>query len=75
MEKTRMEEIYETVLPEMAANDIEDTTENRIAFLTGLYDGWKEDPETSLEKTFYMMALNSEIMSLKLKLMFPRTLG
>jgi hypothetical protein len=72
---TRIEEIYAAVLPEMEANGIEDTTENRIVFLQGLYDGWKEDEDTSIEKTFYMLALHSEIFGLKLRLMFPRILG
>lgn len=73
---TRMEEIYEKVLPEMASQGIEDTTENRILFLTGLYDGWKEDTsDNCLEKTLYLVALHSEITILKLNLTFPRTMG
>ena len=70
-----MEEIYEAVLPEMAENDIEDTTANRAIFLEGLFDAWREDSDDSIEKSLYMMALNAEIMSLKLQLMFPRILG
>jgi len=69
---TRIEEIYEFVLPEMASNGIEDTTENRLAFLEGLRDGWKEDPDKSIEKTFYQLALNGEIFGLQLRLMFPK---
>ncbi len=69
---TRVEEIYEAVLPEMAAHDIEDTIENRITFLTGLQDAWKEDPEVSFEKTLYMIALSGEIFNLKLKTLLPR---
>jgi hypothetical protein len=65
---TRIEEIYEFVLPEMKANDIEDTTFNRMLFLEGLRDGWKEDSETSLEKSLYMIAINGEIFILKMKL-------
>lgn len=34
--------IYERVLPEMEANSIPDTTENRISFLQGLRDAWRE---------------------------------
>lgn len=66
---TRIEEIYSFVLPEMKANEIEDTIENRIVFLEGLQDGWREDESTSIEKTFYQMALSGEIFSLKLKLL------
>lgn len=69
---TRIEEIYETVLPEMEANGIEDTIENRIVFLQGLYDGWKEDEDRCIEKTLYQIALISEINVLKIKLKFPR---
>lgn len=72
---TRVEEIYAAVLPEMARNEIPDTTENRIIFLQGLYDGWKEDPESSLEKVLYQVALHGEITLLKLKLQFPSILG
>lgn len=71
---TRIEEIYAEVLPTMKEHEIEDTTENRVVFLQGLYDAWKEDEETSLEKTFYMLTLHSEIMLLKMKLMFPNIL-
>lgn len=69
--KTRMEEIYEAVLPEMAAHDIEDTTSNRIEFLTGLYDGWNEEPNKSIEQILYMIALSAEITFLKIQLQFP----
>lgn len=71
---TRIEEIYAEVLPMMKEHEIEDTTENRVAFLQGLYDAWKEDEETNLEKTFYMLSLHSEIMLLRMKLMFPNIL-
>ncbi len=68
---TRIEEIYESVLPEMMDHDIEDTVDNRITFLTGLYDAWKEDSDRSVEKTLYMTALNSEIFCLKIRKRFP----
>lgn len=61
-----MVEIYETVLPEMAAHGIEDTTPNRIAFLSGLLDGWLEDESRSAEKSIYVSALALEIFYLKL---------
>ncbi len=63
---TRIEEIYESVLPEMEAHEIEDTVPNRITFLTGLYDGWREDSDHSFEKTLYMIALRTEICCLTL---------
>jgi hypothetical protein len=69
---TRIEEIYEFVLGEMKDHDIEDTTENRIAFLQGMYEAWEEDSDISIEKTFYQMALHSEITMLKLKKTFSR---
>ena len=72
---TKIEEIYEFALPEMKANGIDDTTENRIAFLTGIANAWEEDSDISLEKTFYKLALQSEISTLELKLTFPRIMG
>ncbi len=68
---TKIEEIYAELLPELAANGIEDTPTHRMWALEGLYDAWKEDPETSTEKTLWMMALQAELWSLRLKLMFP----
>ncbi len=64
---TRIEEIYEFMLPEMKKNNIEDTTENRLLFLQGLQDAWNEDPEASLEKVFYKLAVQSEIALLMLE--------
>ncbi len=68
---TRTEEIYESVLPEMKAHDIEDTVDNRITFLTGLYDVWKEDSDRSVEKTLYMLALTEELSRLIIRKRFP----
>jgi hypothetical protein len=67
---TRKQEIYERALPEMKSNGIDDTIENRIVFLNGMYDACKEDADISFNKTLRMVALNSEICSLKLKLDF-----
>lgn len=72
---SKIDEIYEFVLPEMESLKIEDTTENRISFLMGLSDAWKEDTDRCLEKTLYQLALTSEINCLRLKLMFPRIMG
>lgn len=59
--------VYAGVLPEMKKNNIEDTTENRLAFLQGLLDAWEEDPERSVEKSIFMLAVQSEIQLLKLE--------
>jgi hypothetical protein len=67
---TKTEEIYEFVLQEMEANDIEDTIENRLAFLEGIREAWSEDSDASVEKALYQIALNSEIMILKMRIMF-----
>lgn len=69
---SKIEEIYEFVLPEMKAQGIEDTTIHRIWFLEGLRDGWKEDVEDdNPDKVFYMVAINSEIFRLNLERLFP----
>jgi hypothetical protein len=67
---TYMQEIYDTVLPDMAAHDIEDTIPNRIAYLSGLQDAWNEDTTKSPEKSMYTMALAFELLNLKLKNIF-----
>lgn len=68
MPSAKVQEIYDFVLPEMEANDIEDTTLNRYLFLTGVRDAWYEDEESSFEKTLYLIAINGEIMILKIRL-------
>jgi hypothetical protein len=72
---TRIEEIYEFALQEMKDNNIDDTPQNRVEFLKGLYDSWEEDEDVSLEKTFYMLALQTEIFRLELDLSIPSNLG
>jgi hypothetical protein len=72
---TRIEEIYEFALPEMKENNIDDTPQNRVEFLQGLYDSWEEDEDVSLEKTFYMLALQVELFRLELDLSIPKNLG
>ena len=72
---TRIEEIYKFVLQEMKDNNIDDTPQNRVEFLQGLYDSWEEDEEVNLEKTFYMLALQTEIFRLELELSIPSNLG
>ena len=58
-------EIYERVLPEMKANGIEDTIPNRIAFLEGLNDSWREDDSFDIMKPFYILAVALEIQRLR----------
>lgn len=60
----KMDEIYETVLPEMAANQIPDTLENRLDFLSGIRDAWLEEPSVSFEKWLYVQAIGNEIYRL-----------
>lgn len=59
-----IEEIYERVLPEMKASGIEDTIPNRIAFLQGMNDAWREDDSFSITKPFYILAVSLEIQRL-----------
>ena len=71
---TKIEEIYAAVLPEMKAKGIEDTIENRLAFLNGLSDAWIEDEDRSPEKCLYIVAISCEITSLNAKV-FHKNLG
>jgi hypothetical protein len=61
---SHIQEVYDFVLPELAAHDIEDTVENRIYALQGLLDAWTEDPERSFAKQMYMHAVSFEISML-----------
>ena len=65
---SKIDEIYANVLPEMAAQGIEDTTANRLAFLQGVRDAWMEDDSKSFEKSLYMMAISTEIFKLSLRM-------
>lgn len=68
---TRIEEIYEAVLPEMKANGIEDTPANRHDVLKGLLAGWMEDSsDDCIEKTFYKMAVTLEMTLLRIKMRY-----
>jgi len=69
---TRIEEIYENVLPVMKDNNIEDTPQHRLWALQGLLAGWKEDVDDSVEKSLYMAALTGELFRLRMELYFPR---
>lgn len=61
-----IDEIYEHVLPEMKTNGIEDTVENRIAFLEGMNDAWREDTSFNVMKPFYILAVALEIQRLRI---------
>ena len=69
---TRIEEIYDAILTEMARLEIEDTPQNRLDMLTGLYEGWQEDESSSFEKSLYMIALATEIAVLQVRVAFAQ---
>jgi hypothetical protein len=62
---TKIEEILEAVTQEMEDNNINNTIENRLSMLEGVRNSWREDPDTSLEKALYMIALQTEIGKLR----------
>jgi hypothetical protein len=65
---SHIQEVYDFVLPELAANGFDDTVENRVYALQGLLDAWTEDPERSFAKQMYMHAVSFEINMLKCQL-------
>jgi hypothetical protein len=65
---SKIEEIYTFILPELASKGIDDTPQHCLWALEGLRDAWKKDSDISLEKTLYQIALNGEILILKMKL-------
>jgi hypothetical protein len=68
---TMIETIYETLLPELAANGVEDTPLHRLWALEGLVDGWEEDnPPTEAQP--WIRAAKFEIVLLKIKTVFQR---
>lgn len=66
MKKTMRQEIVGEMLAELDAHKIEDTLENRIAFLTGMQMVYDAKP-TSLDEVVYRLALNDELFATKLK--------
>lgn len=66
---TRIEQIYAVVLPEMAAHGISDTTSNRIAVLTQVYEDWSCN-SYDLDREYYRVAIALEILALKVQLSF-----
>jgi len=69
---TIIEVIYSIALPIMKEHNIDDTLQNRHSFLQGLRLGWKEDGDTSIDKSLCMIALNGEIRNLDMKLRYLR---
>ena len=61
----RSTEIYDAMIEEMQRLKIEPTPDNQLSFLTGLRDGWKEDPTVSLEKSLYMITINTMLFRLQ----------
>jgi hypothetical protein len=70
-----IQEIYDHILPELAANGFEDTVENRLLALQGLLDAWMEDPEENFSKTMYVSAVRLEISMLKCRLIISRQIA
>lgn len=65
MSETRNETIEKFMLQEMAKANLEPTINNKISYLEGLRDGFKEDPEESLEKTMWVTTVNFMLISLR----------
>lgn len=65
---SHIQEVYDFILPDLAAHGFEDTIENRIYALQGLLDAWTEDPERNFAKEMYMLAVSFEISMLKCQL-------
>lgn len=62
---TKIDEIYAAVLPAMAHENISDTPQNRLNFLTGVREAWLEDGTVSFEKWLYLMTIGNEIIRLR----------
>jgi len=61
----RSTEIYDAMIEEMQRLKIEPTPDNQLSFLEGLRDGWKEDQTVSLEKSLYMITINTMLFRLR----------
>lgn len=65
----RIDTVNEFMFATFIAEGIQDTTDNRIAFLQGLLKAWAEDPcepgEDRLGKLLYQIRVASEIMRLR----------
>lgn len=62
---TKIDEIYAAVLPDMAANKIADTPQNRLEFLIGVREAWLEDGTVSFVKWLYLITIGNEINRLR----------
>ena len=61
---TMLDEIYDQVLPEMAAAGIEDTIPNRITMLTEIVKVWEADEDDSIDKSLWISIVKTEISML-----------
>lgn len=61
---TMLDEIYDQVLPEMAAAGIEDTIPNRITMLTEIVKVWEADENDSVDKSLWISIVKTEISML-----------
>ena len=67
----KLTEVNTFMLETFQTHNIEDTTENRITFLEGLWDSWNEQSEDdlpikqALDKMLYMLAVHSELVRLR----------
>lgn len=62
-----IEIVYERVLEEMKKEEIPDTTENRIAMLEGLRDGWEEEDGDNPDAVPWIIAVTLELTKLNIK--------
>ena len=53
------------MLQEFKLTGIRDTTQNRLDFLTGMREAWREDETRSFEKSAWMIAISMEIGRLR----------
>lgn len=67
---SRIEKIYEVVLPMMYAEEVEDTLENRLKYLIDLRDLWLEDDVHSFGKLKYILTINLEISGLAIRILW-----
>jgi len=70
---TRSDEINKVMHTCFSEEGFEDTPDNRLAFYEGLQAAWNEDPESTLEKTQWMLALATLIATTRIKIAFPGT--
>lgn len=66
---TKIEQLYEVLLPAMRSHNIEDTVENRLYFLIKFRDDLNELPaKDTIERDRWKADVNFEIVRLKLVL-------